>query len=528
MARRLTLVAAFAASGAFAVQRRADAPQVTAEVLAGPNELWRELDSNAIGLKKMLQGKKSHQTSAREYKTSANAAVLKRQLGANEQLELANAHASKKIDKMQAENAHIRREARWLQEENDGLVVDIMTMGENITTASDFVGSALAESDRLLGTSKTEVLAILAKEDEATFARDRQEARMDEINAADYSGIGLFQIHAGIEEDPQKTIQALLAGMDKIAEYEAADDARFQEYFEASYTKGLQRNKALSEEELRLEALAASARHIRQRLDLAFEFLQSAHTKLLGQSQGVRAFAENLGKSHVQKPADKSVPKALAEQAETLAKALSPKNAAAHARELVDRATNALTRLEVKAKQEGTATKAAAKSARETLAQAKSLLASVSGSGTRHEATAHAAAMAPDAAQELYEVRAADRLSSKVMYKPPVAASTSAADVAGVVTKAPAAANASVVVAAQAPAVTTELVVARVAPTVAEAQKVIRLHRTHLLLERLKAIADKAALKAKVFKTPEAEAAAEDTASTLARAMFVAGTGGNA
>lgn len=252
------LVAALASSGALAVQRKYETTSNEGHTVGSEHTLWGQLGQN---------------TSDHEYKKAANAAALTWLREGNEGLKFANALVSKQIDNMREKIPQDMHEARRLRELNDGLIADIAAMREK-NTASDFVGNALAENDRILSTHKFETSTTLSKLVDLRAARSVQEAQLNEVRvAADISGAALLRVNVGIGKD--------------------------EAVFDAVYANGLQLNKMLLKEKKRLDATAAYTRELRQRLGKAAELLQSTHMKLLERIQKLApAEAPSAGKAH--------------------------------------------------------------------------------------------------------------------------------------------------------------------------------------------------------------------------------------
>jgi len=254
-------------------------------VLQNSHQVFSAMSSQMVALEARLAEVQHQGAQAVQEQKSKFEAKLKVQRGEAHATELINAGVVVEIDELRKSNALLRKKADKLAQASNKVKSDIQAMQGNITTAAEFIEKTLTASEALENSTELTVLAELAEQDGIQASALNHQRHLQSI--------GLLQNSEEVQ--PQNLLQSLLSSFGDLTKEQEVSEHSLKDAFEKEFQAGSDRQKALLEEQAKLNVTKQSETELKEKLLVAVKHLETAHSQLLQRSQSLQLFMKRFG-----------------------------------------------------------------------------------------------------------------------------------------------------------------------------------------------------------------------------------------
>lgn len=265
-------------------------PEVS-EVLSKPKTVFEALTSKISSLNAHLMEAQQEGKAAIEAHKAKYETALEAQKQNNTALARKNNDTSARIMALKVANAELRSKALNLTEQSVSLTAELKALEVNISTADEFVASALTASTEMLQSAPPlEVLKELAQRDAELGQNREHESRLNEIRM---SLLQTSSSTSGIDE--HDILESLNSAIDDLTREQNASTLALKNAFEKEYQTGEDQHNRLLEKQAELDETETRASQLKERLTAAVKHLENTRDTLLEKRSSLKRYMQQVG-----------------------------------------------------------------------------------------------------------------------------------------------------------------------------------------------------------------------------------------
>mmetsp|Transcript_56781 Transcript_56781/g.122741 ORF Transcript_56781/g.122741 Transcript_56781/m.122741 type:complete len:646 (+) Transcript_56781:79-2016(+) len=273
-------------------QSQKDLPPV--EVLvAGSSGAYQNINAHFSELGQQLSSMQQSSAEAVSARKAEYEAALKEQTENNSAVATVNSRLKVDIDGINSRTASLRKHVAEIQKSNSLVRRDLESLQANMTTAVEFAGSSLRDSDDS-NVQELGVLVELDKQAAQKSAAELERRRREEILGAS-SVLQIRSSPSGSED--------ILGGLEMaFADVRGQEQAAMESLrvsFKAQMKAAIEENARLLSEQSSLQATKRASGKLEERLKIAVEHLEGTQRFLQERSKAVRQYAGHLGEKPI-------------------------------------------------------------------------------------------------------------------------------------------------------------------------------------------------------------------------------------
>jgi len=266
----------------------------------GHDRVFKEISSTAASLQERLSQVRRENIKQAQHLRFEYQRRLNEQAGVYKKTERENLRIASAVAKLRRANTRLRRQCELFVKANRRLRHDLDGMLSNVTTAKEFVATALEKSTEMLEKApELDVLAEMAQQEANQSSAWLREQRLSEI-----AGTGKFTfLQTGADknpgrhsaQDPSDLLQTLMLSLDELKSEQNSSTASLNATFEKEFSAKEAKIKSLLDVQAELFAKRTADEKLNERLTAAHDHLVAQHRRLQKRTVAVRAFLLRLG-----------------------------------------------------------------------------------------------------------------------------------------------------------------------------------------------------------------------------------------